>query len=425
MWVKFDAAVGQPILKGKPFLISRLRHNNEHQVLFVLRKGESQGYYYDGLSLPEIGDSAQAVMHLFQDCFELDSAEAFAVKVPKQYDQWSCGHRIILIFRHLLANRVAALSSEGAYEVDLAATNIPSSVVSNAALFQLCSQTGSVKMETPTIKRERVEPPRLPESEEHARPKSEATNSSSAQPTPAQPCRAIPEFHVHKVKAELKRQAEMREEVAASTMKRPKLSTPAGRRQSQKEPAAKPHASYSAGQTNTPEHPESLPATPKARERSNLFSDVRGTPEAVPLAPKRQQPEAEAPVAQLAQEIDESIEEIMKSREEKKRARRCDEAAKRILRQAGLDHNSVFQKAHSGASTKGHWSSFKQAIMGNGNIECSVCQNLMMQYSIEVTKMESESFKAASQIEGTAPTAESELALVPFVGPCNKRARAG
>ena len=71
-----------------------------------------------------------------------DALEPVYVKIAKQYDKWSCGHRIIAVLRFLV--RFATVES---CEAPLASIKVPDHFTSNDSLLKL-SRGQVLKLET-------------------------------------------------------------------------------------------------------------------------------------------------------------------------------------------------------------------------------------------------------------------------------------
>ena len=74
-------------------------------------------------------------------------------------------------------------------------------------------------------------------------------------------------------------------------------------------------------------------------------------------------------------------------REEKAAAKAMELRGKALVRKAGLDFNSDFQKAHRGvALPQEHWKEFLRGICGHTDVECSRCVQLVRKFSIDVVQ---------------------------------------
>ena len=82
---------------------------------------------------------------------------------------------------------------------------------------------------------------------------------------------------------------------------------------------------------------------------------------------------------QLVVAAKKKIDERKQKEEEKKLCKQ----AKHMLKVAGLDFNNDFQKMHTGSCAKAsHWTEFLLGIAGAQNIDCEICQKLVLQFNI-------------------------------------------
>lgn len=130
---------------------------------------------------------------------------------------------------------------------------------------------------------------------------------------------------------------------------------------------------------------------------------------------------------ELPKSIEKSIQDIIASRKAKKEEKRLDAVAMTLLREAGVDHNKVFQKVHCGQAAGGHWTSFKRAIVGLEEVTCKICQDLMLVHSIKVQEYDAACAEAIAA-RGAADSQKFEeeagedpgntMAMVPFDSEC-------
>ena len=393
----------------------------------VLRKGEFTGYFFDGLSEPEIEEAALATTASLLQESGHQNAQVKGLPSQKQYDSWSCGHRIILIFRHLLSEDVTADFGEGCYEKDLGSIVIPSAVVSNNALFQLCIQTGSVKPEV-QIKKEFGAPCPAPlpascaKAKEGEKPKA-TEDQKTTLPRKAEKTQDNEAKSLAQVKAEQKEKGKRLQ--TTTTAMDPPESASQKRRKSSKASAKEPQ------KINTEPEVE----TPRA-SRKIVPDDSVPTPDRPERATKKGK--TDKVQDEVLPELDEAISDLLAQRKEKRRLRQIDEITKKLLAESGLDHNTVFQKAHAGIGGKGHWSKFKEALAGQRDITCPICQNLMLKYSIKVSGLESaaetddnteaenvKAFACNEVVPYDGGDCEGQLAAADEPEACHKRARRG
>ena len=113
--------------------MSRLRHDKDHQALMLLRVGDGQACIFDGLHSAALLDPALAAYTCLADVMQIpqDSRKPpdFAA-CPKQYDSWSCGHRILLHMKFIL-------ESDAILQDPLGAVTIPDKATRNSVISKL------------------------------------------------------------------------------------------------------------------------------------------------------------------------------------------------------------------------------------------------------------------------------------------------
>ena len=165
-----------------------------------------------------------------------------------------------------------------------------------------------------------------------------------------------------------------------------------------------------------PPRAEAEPRTPTRNKRRVLIDDDRDAA----LTPPAVDPPG-------GKKIDRRIEEIMQQRDTKRREKMRDTQAKKILRASGLDFNNHFQKAHAGAQIENdHWREFKSCILGEADLRCRVCQDLIMKHCIQVAKFQTQGEQALQDAQGQrAQRGGRDGAPAPAGAPATAEAAAG
>ena len=184
-----------------------------------------------------------------------------------------------------------------------------------------------------------------------------------------------------------------------------------------KEPS-KPSAESASSQPSATARPIATPqnaagngfvptSPPRKREDRQAKREMNNGEE--PTTPKRRRPnllndDLSPPRAEVTEEMAERIGNLLSERQRKKMERLKDHHAKRLLRESGLDFNLHFQKSHSGKMIdRDHWKNFKMAIIGQGEVPCRICQDLIMRHCIETARFDMETEK------GSHPPAQPPL----------------
>lgn len=339
-----------------------VRFDDTHQAFMVVRKGEWRAVIYDGLRHIEahskrLLSAAVTALTYIADVYGVDPdglAAPVEAIVPRQYDGWSCGHKLVASVAHLLDVGISPCL-DGSYKSSLPSIAIPTKVASTDALAIWCRRSqgqGAVKAESLKIDK----------------PKTETGVTASASAPSAAP---------------------KHEPSPPSTPVRRKLELPGPGRQSELSPPCikkakvQEHQSADVPSEKAPKQSENQDDKAKShqqpQERGEQGLDLDDQPLSSLVGPP---PQAVA--------LDKAIEEQLEARRERQRIKRLGEIANRMLKASGISHNYHFQKAHSGGVGAGHWTAFKLAVVGHGNVQCRICQDLMMQHCIRAVEMDKE-----------------------------------
>ena len=271
------------------------------------------------------------------------------VKLPKQTDDWSCGHRCLLHLRSAFAEGLA-LRMGDSWAVKSHEMEIPSEATSMGAIVNLCRcwTAASSSMKKEELPRPFVRPakqePSLPVNVHPLRPVASPVRSAS-----------VPEVaKTGPVKIPVKMEAGA---------------------------AAVPPTSSKP----TPDVPASKSSQPTALNSSNPTPDMGDTGDEGGL---------QVVVDGLDlfdKHLQERVSDLKASRADMKRMKQARDSAKVICKFAGLSFNEHFQKRHSTRLQKGHWPLFLDGIMtyqsaDASSISCEVCRQLLIDFNIPAAR---------------------------------------
>lgn len=314
--------------------MSRLRHDKDHQALMLLRVGDGQACIFDGLHSAALLDPALAAYTCLADVMQIpqDSRKPpdFAA-CPKQYDSWSCGHRILLHMKFIL-------ESDAILQDPLGAVTIPDKATRNSVISKLCKDKTATKLETSLSHLKFVK-------------KEKTSTSHKADPE----CRGSPSEELmlpttgSSGKVPVKTKAESEANACPPTPKAKRESIPAEQN----------------GKLSTPPRPEKPASKFRSKEPVGAEKD-----------PKLE-PDYQNEMVAMAQKI-------LARRQEKKIRKKAQSCGKSALYKRGVTHNDIFQKLHAGISLAGHWQAFVEAVGGMGHIDCAICESIVIKYNVPV-----------------------------------------
>lgn len=197
------------------------------------------------------------------------------------------------------------------------------------------------------------------------------------------------------------------------------------------QPPAKPPAQPPAQPVPCPEAKPAVPLPPARTKAESTVTAVAAAPQSQAKIQKDEEPDDEDQMlvsVDMLQRASQLVDDRQAIKETLDRERR----AKRVLKKSGLDFNETFQKAHRGkewCSHKGHWKTFLDAIMGEKEIDCSICQALVQKYNIdrlsEDLVLTPPKKKTKQKVQDDQNTANPQQPEGTLESPPKKRARAG
>lgn len=169
------------------------------------------------------------------------------------------------------------------------------------------------------------------------------------------------------------------------------------------------------------------PAAPPAEEPDASLSATKNESKAC----KADMADEAASPPQMDAALVEKVDDILEKRQSKKQQQRVQNDAKKLLKQCGLDFNKHFQTAHKRMRLEsGHWKTFLLGVQGEGNIDCEICQKLVLDFKIDrvARKEASEEELTATPQKQPRSTCQDLVLVGPtdtLESPPKKRARAG
>ena len=321
------------------------RYDESHQALLLMRTSDMQPVLFDGLQKKELLDAAMAVsVHLFEhldlmmDLKDLTHADPVFGRCPKQYDNWSCGHRLILILKYIMEKCPDT--------VPLSEITVHDRDVNNKTIALLCGNVTEVKDEPVmagfrSVKRE------------------VQTNSKNKSHPPA---------------------------------KRSKIEI-----QSCSKPVPEPIPNGDGEAVDQPPEP---PLAPKVKVKAKAEQDtemeklayLNGDLRTPPRPSKAKTNSMPPPLDKAKSEDEESdaeslrdtVHRFIKQRKDKRQEKKDLAEAKATLTRCKIDHNQTFQKAHVGLTMKLHWNNFLKVVAGYEPITCDVCESLILKHKVPV-----------------------------------------
>lgn len=124
--------------------VRQLRHSENHQAFMLVRKGELKPVIFDGHRDESLLPPARQAFAYIAQCYAGPSADVSIEPIwglaPKQYDRWSCGHRIILSLKYLLQSPELFSAVDGRYSTPLDEIKVPDKALSLLELERLCQE---------------------------------------------------------------------------------------------------------------------------------------------------------------------------------------------------------------------------------------------------------------------------------------------
>lgn len=348
-------------------------------------------------------------------------------EVPKQLDQWSCGHRAILTVQLLLQKGLGLRTPDG-WLRPMSRMVIAEEEISASALDGVCAG----KMPAMPVKKE---PPRLV--------KAPVTTAA------IRPCTPI------KVKADIQAQLDSKTSPVKSQAASRRGSFPQTTGSAEVAPPSRSQQTEPGLSKSSPMKQEAKPE-PKPTKKSPPKGQAKPEPKPSERVTK------DDPAAQNKSKLEKSdddmdmsfedalsqkVSEILELRQTNLIERKKMQRAKNILSKSGLDFNMHFQKKHAAKLEKGHWHAFLLGVVGepdpaqSGNtpgLSCVVCRSLLHEFKIhefaDMIKKEEEekerNKKAGKRVkpEGDENTDPNAMDMVPYTGqpePLYKRMRPG
>ena len=392
-----------------------------------------QGVLWDGLRTDSLVDASIAACLFVAEHFGMPwdrekNDQVVMGACPKQYDTWSCGHRIILTLNFIL--EVFKSNSKPLPEII-----VPDKAVNNKRIAKLCGNITEVKDEDPLtsfrqLKREipsyDTKPSKILKTEPAPKPMQvEQTPDTSAFPAGPVP---------NPMKVETPKPAPAAEPVPNPMKVEAPKPAPAAEPvpNPKKVEAPKPAPEVPAEPIPNPmkvEVPKLASSTPPKRSLEALNEEK---PLSTPPRPTKQEgPASKETKSEEDMTLEAVVEYFMDARSEKKAEKEALAKGKKILAKHNLKHNDAFQKVHAGLSVKGHWNTFVMAVAGRGSVNCKLCEQLIIDHKIPVSRDEQEKDSDEDPAAEPMPKRqqsqwdESQLApIVPFEG-ATKRGRRG
>lgn len=291
----------------------------------------------------------------------IKQVDVLQYRVQPQEDDWSCGHRIVLIARALLKSGLGLLDASGRWVLKIEDVPLHHLAYSTRALEDLCGVKSVVK------------------------PSSKFFQSKKE----PHPCGILEQQRTLKIEGPAASAAKVDAPNAV-----PKKELPAER------PAAEP-----AQQVSSPSSADVSKVKVKMEK-----PDLQQGP-AVQQRKAREQSLEEALEEEMTLQglagVASEGEDFPNAKERKRiqiKLRKCQKQAKEILAQCGLTFNHHFQKRHSERVPKGHWQGFLASVCkiaeqkglnqddegGGLDMECETCRGLLKDFNVQdfVAKLE-------------------------------------
>lgn len=288
-------------------------------------------------------------------------------KTPAQHDDWSCGHRMVLILHYLLH-----LHATNKLQGPLPEIEIPNEVLSEKALRRLCvlGVAGLRGLD------ELAASQAAAEGDELGQPSVPATGASSAK---------------QDMETGLKREGE-------------DVMTESGS-------ACRPKREKSSDEQQTSEKKRSKRFDPEKEQKHEPACDRQQ------VKPTLVDDDCENNLLVVR------AGDLLNDRPQKAVQKRRETQAKAVLKKAGLDFNKHFQVFHRGTAFAGrseHWKEFLNGVLGLRDITCDICVGLIKEYAIDIGSEQPTPQKKGKRKESAAVSAPDDL-----VSPPKKRGRAG
>ena len=329
----------------------------------VLRRFERKALVYDGLQedgiVYQASETLDRMVELLRDVEpEMQEADAGQAPAPFQEDQWSCGHRIILYVRALMARGLGLVAPGGGWLEHIDTICIHDEDVTPGSLDQLCKDWDKLTV-VKTVK------------EETSAGTAFGSSSKVDKPRPVA--------------------APLRSSRAAPKVEKPSEANVPGEKPLDSRPPSNAQASASAGVKPEP-----------AAQSTDADASQSASQE------PQQEAGADATTEDLSLEeaLGQEVEKMLIQRKAKIAVQKDEKLAKAILQEANLDFNSDWQKRHSTRLGKGHWPTFLSAVVAvfhktqQTGLTCQICRHLLDSFDVPAA---AERVKAKKQTEKQVP----------------------
>lgn len=381
------------------------------------------------------------------DLLRIKLPEPAVCMVPAQTDDWSCGHRTVLILNYLLKQ----LNQDS---FCLERLTIPSHVVDEAALRTLCTKGVSGLLSKASTS------PCSPAKDLQSVPRPLKTETPVPKPVPESQQVEHSEFSEEELSiicSEVKRMTifnkflswlsdnsgplEEGYEFGHPDNDRPlELDDFAAFMKEQGLPwDANDVLSKCSKKSSTTIPADRQPSQVPGKLKSKVPHDV-SSQAPVKTVSKLEMEESKnlADLVPAADPLADQVAAVLESRPGKKEAKRRDAEAKSILKACGLDFNAHFQVRHKGIQVpKGHWKSFLEGIMGRADIDCPQCQCLIRDFNVDRIREQQSAdppttprkrkpeHTTGEGADADAVPMPAEGVMVPYDSPPKKKSRAG